>query len=97
MTIGSMVTLTTTSSHPNDQQGFQKCQVNYSQHQQPSRLIAAAIILLFGLVYSAAAVEQHLLPTVAALVVLPGGCLQAPQSLSTQLEVGLVGCRSLQV
>ena len=87
----------TPSSHPNDQQGFQKRQVNYSQHQQPSRLIAAAIILLFGLVYSAAAVGQHLLPPVALLVFLPGGCLQAPQSSSTQLEVGLVGRRSLQV
>ena len=87
----------TPSSHPNDQQEFQKHQAGDSQHQQPSRLIAAAIILLFGLVYFAAAVGQHLLPPVAALVVLPGGCLQAPQSSSTQLEVGLVGCRSLQV
>ena len=87
----------TPSSHPNDQQGFQKCQVKYSQHQQPSRLIAAAIILLFGLIYFAAAVGQHLLLPVAALVVLLGGCLQAPQSSSTQLEVGLVGHRSLQV
>ena len=86
----------TPSSHPNDQQEFQKHQAVDSQHQQPSRLIAAAIILLSGLGCSAAFVGQHLLPPVAVLVVLPGDCLQAPQSSSKRLEVGLVGRRSLQ-
>ena len=84
------------SSHPSDQQDFQKHQAGDSQHQQPGRLIATAISLLFKLGYFAASVTQCLLPPVAALVVLPGDCLQAPQSSSVQLRVGLVGRRSLQ-
>ena len=86
----------TPSSHPSDQQEFQKHQAGDSQHQRPSHLIAAAIILLSGLGCSAASVGQHLLPSIAVLVVLPGDCLQAPQSLSKRLEVGLVGRHSLQ-
>ena len=86
----------TPSLYPNDQQEFQKHQSVDSQHQQPSRLIAIAIIRLSGLGCSAASVAQRLLPPVAVLVVLPGDCLQAPQSSSTQLEVGLVGHRNLQ-
>ena len=85
------------SSHPSDQQDSQKHQAGDSQHQQPGRLIAVAISLLFKLGCFAASVEQHLLPPVAALVVLLEDCLQVPQSSSVQLGVGLVSCRSLQV
>ena len=81
----------TRSSHPSDQQEFQKHQAVDLQHQQPSHLIAIAIIQLSGLGCSAASVMQRLLPPVAVLVILPVDCLQAPQSSSTQLEVGLVG------
>ena len=83
------------SSHPSDQRDSQKQQVGDSQHQQAGRLIAVAISLLFGLGCFAAAVEQRLLPPVAAPGVPPEDCLQAPQSSSKQLGAGLVNHRSL--
>ena len=83
------------SSHLSDQQDFQKHRAGDSQHQQPSHLIAIAIILLFGLVYSAAAVEQHFLPPVAAPGILLEDCLRAPQFSSKWLEAGLADHRNL--
>ena len=85
------------SSHPSDQQYFQKRQAGDSQYQQPGHLIAVAIGLLFGLGCFAASVEQRLLPPVAVLDVPPEDCLRAPQFLSKRLEVGLavvVICRN---
>ena len=84
------------SSHLSDQPDFQKHWAADSQHQQPNRLIAIAIIQLSGLECFAACVTQRLLPPVAAPGVLLEDCLQAPQSSSVQLGVGLVGRRNLQ-
>ena len=84
------------SSHPSDQQYLKKCQAGDSQHQQPSRLIVAAIILLSGLGCFAAFVTQCLLPPVNAPDAPHEDCLQAPQFTSKRLEVGLAGHRNLQ-
>ena len=82
------------SSHPSDQQYFQKRQVGDSQHQQPGHLIAVAISLLFGLGYFAAFVGQHWLPPAVALVIPLPGCLPVPLSSSMQLVVGRVNHRN---
>ena len=74
---------------------MQKRQAGDSQYQKPGYLIAVAISLLFGLRCFAASVTQRLLLPVAALDVLPGDCLRAPQFLSTQLGAGLVSHRNL--